>query len=71
VGEEPLQGFHPVPAHPSRVAFTILACSRLTFRSYLDQASRSHSGLVSKDAHADCSVFICDFLLWLVLPALS
>src|SRR5258708_11638875 len=52
-----------LPQRPSRVAFTIRACSRLTWRSCRDHLSWSHAMAASEGAHGDCSPFICDSLL--------
>src|SRR5208282_4588481 len=48
---------------PSRVALTIRACSLLTFRSHSCQSVWFHGVSLPEDAHADCSAFICNFLL--------
>src|SRR5580658_3617010 len=52
-----------LPQRPSCVALTIRACSLLTLRSCLGQSICSQAVALPEDAHADCSVFICIFLL--------
>src|SRR5580698_3404908 len=56
-----------LPQRPSRVAFTMRACSRLTRLSCLGQLIWSQPRFAPEEAHAIFTAFICDFFLWLVL----
>ena len=48
-----------MPQRPSRVAFTIRACSLLACRSQRSQAIWFHASALPEDAHMDESTFIC------------
>ena len=60
-----------LPQRPSRVAFTIRACSLRTRRSQRSQSIWSHCDARAEDAHVDDSTLICNLLPGKVLPALS
>ncbi len=52
-----------LPQRPNCDALTIRACSRSTCRSHCCQLIWSQSVTPAEDAHAECSTFICVFLM--------